>query len=84
MECLVDMAVTAMVVAVLLGIDGFDMNRGAEMTVVDTDIDIQKSDMGGGSVPGEVDGIPTVELLTVQLRPSTSIYEVVSNFPIEG
>ena len=32
------------------------------MTMINTDIDIQKSDMGGGSVPGEVDGIPTVEL----------------------
>ena len=37
------------------------MDRSVEMTVVNTDIDIQKSDMGGGSVPGEVDGIPTVE-----------------------
>ena len=26
------------------------------------DIDVQKIDMGGGSVPGEVDRIPTVEL----------------------
>ena len=28
----------------------------------DEDIDIQKGDMGGGSVPGEVDRIVTVEL----------------------
>ena len=40
---------------------GFDVDRGAEMTMVNME-DIQKSDMGGGSVPGEVDGIPTVEL----------------------
>ena len=33
-----------------------------EITVVATDIDIQKSDIGGGSVLGAVDGIPTVEL----------------------
>ena len=51
-----------MVVEVLLGAGGFNVNRGAEMTMVDTDIDVQKSDMGGGNVPGEVDGIPTVEL----------------------
>ena len=54
--------VTAMVVVVLLGVGGFDVDRGAEMTVVNMEIDIQKSDMGGGSVPGEVDGILTVEL----------------------
>ena len=47
---------TVMVVEVLLGVGGFDVDRGAEMTM------FQKSDMGGGSVPGEVDGIPNVEL----------------------
>ena len=47
---------------VLLGVGGFDVDRGAEMTMVNTDIDVQKSNMGGGSVPGEVDRIPTVEL----------------------
>ena len=54
--------VTALVVEVFLGVGGFDVDRGAEMTVVNTDIDIQKSDVGGGSVPGEVDRIATVEL----------------------
>ena len=49
--------VTAMVVEVLLGVGGFDVDRGAEMTMVNMDIDVQKSDMGGGSAPGEVDGI---------------------------
>ena len=44
---------------ILLGVGGLNMDRGAELTVVDADIDVQKSDMGGGSVPGEV----TVELL---------------------
>ena len=34
----------------------------AEVTLFNPDIDVQKSDMGGGSVPGEVDGILTVEL----------------------
>ena len=53
--------VTAMVVEVLLGVGGFDVDRGVEMTMVDTDI-VQKSNMGGGSVAGEVDGILTVEL----------------------
>ena len=47
--------VTAMVVEVLLGVGGFDVDRGAEMTMFNTDIDVQKSDMGGGSVPGEVE-----------------------------
>ena len=37
--------VTAIVVE--LGVGGFDVDRGAEMTVVNTDIDVQKSDMGG-------------------------------------
>ena len=37
----------AMVVEVLLGVGGFDVDRGVEMTVVSMDIDIQKSDMGG-------------------------------------
>ena len=54
--------VTAMVVEVLLGVGGFDVDRGAEMTMFNTDIDIQKSDMGGRSVPGEVDRILTIEL----------------------
>ena len=47
-----------MVMEVLLGVGGFDVNRGAGMTMFNTDIDVQKSDMGGGSVPG----IVTVEL----------------------
>ena len=54
--------VTAMVVEVLLVVGRFDVDRGAEMTMFNSDIDVQKSDMGGGSVPGEVDGILTVEL----------------------
>ena len=51
-----------MLVEVLLGVGGFNVDRGAEMTVVNADIDIQKSDIGGGSIPGEVDGIVTAEL----------------------
>ena len=54
--------VTAMVVEVLLGVGRFDVDRDAEMTIFNMDIDIQKGDLGGGSVPGEVDGILTVEL----------------------
>ena len=45
--------VTALVVEVLLGVGGFDVVRGMEMTMFNTDIDVQKS------VPGEVDGILT-------------------------
>ena len=52
----------AMVVEVLLGVGGLCVDRGVEMTILNTDIDIQKSDMGGGGVPSEMDGIPTVEL----------------------
>ena len=54
--------VTAMVVEVLLGVGRFDVDRGAEMAIFNTDIDVQKCDVGEGSVPGEVDGILTVEL----------------------
>ena len=54
--------VTVMVVEVLLGVGRFDVDRCEEMTMFNTDIDVQKSDMRGGSVPGEVDRILTVEL----------------------
>ena len=54
--------VTAMVLEVLLGVGGFDVDRAAEMTVVNMDINVQESDMRGGNVPGEVDGIPIAEL----------------------
>ena len=37
--------VTVMVVEVLLGVGGFDADRGTEMTVVNTDIDVQKSEV---------------------------------------
>ena len=36
-----------MVVEVLLGVGGFDVDRGAEMIMVNTDIDVQESDMEG-------------------------------------
>ena len=40
--------VTAMVIMeVLLGVGGFDVDRGAEMTMFNTDIVVQKSDNGG-------------------------------------
>ena len=41
--------VTGMVMEVLLGVGGFDEDRGAEMTMLDTDIEFQKNDRGGGS-----------------------------------
>ena len=34
--------VTAVVVEALLGVGGFDLYRGAETTMVNTDIDVQK------------------------------------------
>ena len=54
--------VTALVVEVLLGVDRFDVDRGAEMAIFDVDIDVEKGDMGRGGVPGEVNGILTIEL----------------------
>ena len=76
--------VTAMVMEILLGVGGFDVDRGAEMTVVNTDIDIQKSDLGGGDVPGEVDRILTVELFKESskgIRPLVPELEYVINEP---
>ena len=46
---------TAVIEELLLGAAGFNMDRGAELAMVDVDIDVQKGDMGGGSVPGEVE-----------------------------
>jgi hypothetical protein len=40
---------------------GFDMDGGVEMTLIQSYIDIQKCDFGGGGVPGELDGIAAVE-----------------------
>ena len=45
---------------ILLGISGFSMDRGVELTMVDADIDFQRGDVGGGSFPGELDGVATV------------------------
>ena len=42
-------------------VGGFDVDGGAELTLLDMNIDIQESDMGLGGVPGEVDRIATVE-----------------------
>ena len=49
-------------VEILFGVGGFDVDRDMEMTVVDMDINVQESDMGGRNVPGELDRILTVEL----------------------
>ena len=54
--------VTAMVVEVLLEVGRFDVDRGAEMDIFNMDVDVQKGARGGGSAPGEVDRILTVEL----------------------
>ena len=39
----------------------FNVDGGAELTLVNTNIDIQESDIGLRGVPGEVDRISTVE-----------------------
>ena len=36
-----------MIVEVLLRVCGFDVDSGEEMTMFNTDTDVQKSDMGG-------------------------------------
>ena len=46
---------------VLLEVDGFDMDRGAEMTLTHAHINVQKCDFGGEDVPSELDGIVAVE-----------------------
>ena len=51
-----------MVVEILLGVGGFYMARDAELTMVNADINVLKIDVVGGSVPGKVDRIATVEL----------------------
>ena len=38
--------VTTVVVQILLIVGGFDVDRGAELTLVDVNIDIQEGDMG--------------------------------------
>ena len=43
-----------MIVEILLGVGGFYMNRGAELNTVDAEINVQKGDVRGGSVPGGV------------------------------
>ena len=47
---------------ILLMVGGFDVDRSAELTLVNVNIDIQEGDMGLGGVPGEVDRRATVEL----------------------
>ena len=49
-------------VEILLGVGVFNMDRGVELALVDVDIDVQKGDVGGGSVPVEEDRTATVEL----------------------
>ena len=53
--------VATVVMQILLMAGGFDVDGGAELTLVDVNIDIQEGDMGLGGVPGEVDRIATIE-----------------------
>ena len=46
---------------ILLMVGGFNVDGGAELTLVRVNNDIQESDMGLGGVPGEVDRIETAE-----------------------
>ena len=46
---------------ILLMVGGFDMDGGAELTLVNVNINIQEHDMGLGGVRGYVDRIATVE-----------------------
>ena len=53
--------VETVVMQILLMVGGFDVDRSAELTFVDVNIDIQKGDIRLGGVPVEVDRITTVE-----------------------
>ena len=46
---------------VLLEVGGFDIDGGVETTLTQAYIDVQKCDVGGRGVPGELDGIAAVE-----------------------
>ena len=49
------------VMQILLMVGGFNVDRGAVLTMIDVNNDIQEDNMGYGGVPGEVDRIVTVE-----------------------
>ena len=49
------------VMQILLIVGGFDVDRSAELALLDVNIDSQEGDMGLGGVPGDVDRIATVE-----------------------
>ena len=46
---------------ILLMVGGFDVDRSAELTLLNVNIDIQEGHMGLGGVPGEVNRIATAE-----------------------
>ena len=45
----------------LLEINGFDVDGDVEMTMIQTQVIIQKHDLGGGGMPGEFDGMAAIE-----------------------
>ena len=49
------------VMEILFVVGGFKMDRGAELTLVNANIYVQKCYMVLGNVPAKVDGIVTVE-----------------------
>ena len=70
--------VVALIVEILLGVGGFNIDRGVELAIVNADIDAHKGDVGGGSVSGVVDRIVTVELFQESsegVRPMGPQYE---------
>jgi len=50
-------------VEVLLVVGGFDVDGGAEVRLVNKDVNIQEGDMGRGDGPGKSDRIATIEAL---------------------
>ena len=54
-------SVTAGKMEILLEVGSFDVDGGVEMTLIQVYIDVQKHDLGGGSVPSELDGVPAFE-----------------------
>ena len=50
-------------VELLLVVGGFDMDGGAEATLVNKDVNIQEGDMGRGDGPGKSERVATIEAL---------------------
>ena len=50
-------------VEVLLVVNGFEVDRGAEVRLVNKDVNIKEGDMERGDGPGKSDRVTTIEAL---------------------